>query len=107
MRFACETLARIEENLKGLVPIKITAFDRSNKVNVEIIKNWNESFKNNCSWNFFVHSRAGGGTPTTEALQVAERELLARPEKHKLLILLTDESADCAGEGLYETIQHI
>lgn len=107
MLCACEALARIEEILKGLVPLKITAFDRYNNTDVEIIKNWTESRKKNCTWNFLHYHRSGGGTPTTEALLTAERELLARNEQHKLLILLTDENSDYCGDNLQEAIRKI
>lgn len=106
-QFACEALARIEENLKGLVPLKIVAFDSGYMTNVEIIKNWNESRRKNCTWNYLVQSRDGGGTPTTEILSIAEREMLARTERHKLIILLTDENARCSGERLPSIIRDI
>lgn len=95
---ACSTLARIEEYLKGLIPLKICAFDYSSgNVNVEIIKNWNEVQKKNCSWNFYKNGMDGGGTPTEQVLRIAMLEMLKRPEKHKMIMLLTDEntSDDC------------
>lgn len=104
---ACETLARIEECLKGLVPIKIIAFDSTGRTNVEIIKNWAEVQKKNCSWNFFVSGRNGGGTPTKEVLSISGLEMGARQEKHKLIILLTDENGGNSNALLKPVISDI
>lgn len=101
---ACETLARIEECLKGLVPVKICAFDSWRQVNVEIIKNWNEVNRKNCSWNFLKYGRKGDCTPTKEVLMVGEAEMLRRQERHKMIILLTDEKS---GNDLKEVIRRI
>lgn len=104
---ACEASARIEELLKGLLPLKITAFDSQCNVEVEVIKNWEESFNKNCSWNYYKYGRTGGGTPTTEALLTAQRELLSRNESKKLLILMTDESSSCSAPVLKDAIRKI
>ena len=107
MQAACEALARIEEILKGLVPIKITAFDLMGQTDVEIIKNWDETFHKNCTWNYLKYRRHGGGTPTAEALLVAEREMMKRMEKHKMIILLTDENASNSNGHLKDVIRGI
>ncbi len=104
---ACLATGIIEEAFKGLLPVKIVAFDSTGTVNHEIIKNWNESLRGNCCYNYFVKSRNGGGTPTTETLLIGEKELLERPEEHKLMILMTDENAAYAGEYLTETIKKV
>ena len=107
MQHAMEIGARLEGIFSGLVPLKIAAFDTRSGVVFETIKNWeDEGGKNHC-WNFLKYGRDGGGTPTLPAIRIAERELEARPEKNKMLILITDESGDCAGEGLNETIKEI
>ena len=107
MRHAMEIGARLEGIFSGLVPLKIAAFDTYRGVVFETIKNWgDEGGKNRC-WNFLKYGRDGGGTPTLPAIRIAERELEARPEKNKMLILITDESGDCAGAGLNEAIKEI
>ena len=107
LQHAMEIGARLEGIFSGLVPLKIAAFDTRSGVVFETIKNWeDEGGKNHC-WNFLKYGRDGGGTPTLPAIRIAERELEARPEKNKMLILITDESGDCAGEGLNETIKEI
>lgn len=77
-----------EEAYKGLVPCKIVVF-RDGVVH-EVVKNFSETKKKSCSWNHFVHSYPGGGTPTSEAVTVATKELVRRPEAKKLLVVLTD-----------------
>lgn len=104
---ACETLARIEEYLKGLIPIKICAFDSSSAVNIEIIKNWNEVHKKNCTWNFKQFGRSGGGTPTMEVLLIGAEEMKKRQEHHKLILLLTDENSSCGNDRLKSAIMEI
>lgn len=99
--------ARLEEIFKGLVPLKIAAFDTTSGTNFEIIKNWNDDFQKNCSWNYLHYSRDGGGTPTKEALLVARGELVKRQEKHKLIILITDENAYCANAYLPPVINAV
>ncbi|MDY6278700.1 MAG: hypothetical protein SPL63_01090 [Roseburia faecis] len=107
MRHAMEVGARLEGIFSGLVPLKIAAFDTYGGVVFETIKNWeDEGGKNRC-WNFLKYGRDGGGTPTLPAVRIAERELTARPEKHKMLILITDESGDYAGDGLDSAIKEI
>lgn len=104
---AMEICARLEEIFKGLVPLKVAAFDEWDTTNFEIIKNWNDDFKKNCSWNFLRYGRDGGGTPTKEALLVARRELMARAEKHKMILLITDENAYYANDRLPAAITEV
>lgn len=101
---ACETLARIEESLKGLIPLKICAFDSTRRTNVEIIKNWNEVSRKNFSWNYMKYGRTGGGTPTATVLQVGREEMIRRTERNKLIVLLTDENS---GDNLKKVIRDV
>ena len=96
---ACKAAAVIEEGFRGLIPIKIVAFDDAyNGVVHEVIKGWEEQQRYNCCWNFCKQGRSGGGTPTRESVLVATKEILARPEQKKLIVVLTDgEPADQAG----------
>lgn len=105
--WACNTLTRAEEYLKGLVPLKIVAFDSTSSVNVEIIKNWDEVKKQNCSWNYARYSRSGGGTPTKEVLNIAMLEIMKRSAKHKMIVLITDEHSGCSNDRLQPMIRQV
>ena len=87
---ACKAAAVAEESFKGLIPLKIVAFDEDGKIFHEVIKGWNEQFPKNCSWNFCLHGRQGSGNEDGYDIQIAVKELLQRPEKRKLLIVLSD-----------------
>ena len=87
---ACKAAAVIEESFKGLFPFKIVAFDYRSCVMHEVIKNWDEVLRKNCCWNFCLHGREGWSNEDGYDIQIAERELLARPESKKLLIVLSD-----------------
>ena len=107
MEQAMEICAMLEEIFTGLLPLKITAFDESGGVNFEVIKNWNDTLPRNGCWNFLKYGRNGGGTPTSEALMITEKEILARAEKHKLIILITDENNYWASGNLKNAIRHV
>ena len=87
---ACKAAAIIEEGFKGIMPFKIVAFDQGTSVIHEVVKNWDEQLNKNCCWNFCLHGRNGGGNDDGHDIMVATRELMARPEKKKLLIVLSD-----------------
>lgn len=87
---ACKAAAVIEEGFKGIIPMKIVAFDTCGKVIHEVIKGWDESQKLNCCWNFAKHGRSGCGNDDNKDILIAQRELMARPEEKKLLIVLSD-----------------
>lgn len=87
---ACKAAAVIEEGFKGIIPMKIVAFDTCGKVYHEVIKGWDESQKLNCCWNFALHGRHGCGNDDAKDILIAQRELLSRPEEKKLLIVLSD-----------------
>jgi hypothetical protein len=87
---AAKAAAVIEEGFKGIIPMKIVAFDTCGPIIHEVIKGWDESQKLNCCWNFACHGRSGCGNDDAKDILVAQRELLARPEEKKLLIVLSD-----------------
>lgn len=87
---AAKAAAVIEESFRGLIPIKIVAFDSGSNVYHEVIKGFDEQKQLNCSWNWCLKGRTGGGTPTAISVRVAAREVLKRPERKKLVIVLTD-----------------
>jgi cobalamin biosynthesis protein CobT len=87
---ACKAAAVIEEGFKGIIPMKIVAFDTCGPIFHEVVKGWDESQKLNCCWNFAKHGRNGVGNDDAKDILVAQRELLSRPEQKKLLIVLSD-----------------
>lgn len=87
---AGKATALIEESFKGLIPIKIVAFDSGGTVIHEVIKGWNEVQKKNCSWNYVLHGREGGGNEDGYDIMIATHELLKRPERKKMLVVLSD-----------------
>lgn len=107
MDHAMEICAMLEEVFKGLIPLKITAFDMYYATVFEVIKNWEDNLPKNGCWNFLRYARSGGGTPTSEALLIAQKELLARADKHKLLILITDENSCNTNSTLNDVIRHV
>ena len=86
----CKAAAVVEEGFKGLLPLKIVAFDYSGGVIHEVIKGWDESQKMNCCYNFAMHGRNGCGNCDNYDIDIAAKELLSRPERKKLLIVLSD-----------------
>ena len=88
---AGKAAAIIEEGFKGLIPMKIVAFDSVfGKIQHEIVKGWTESQRKNCCWNFVQHGRTGHGNEDNYDILIAQKELLLRPERKKLLIVLSD-----------------
>ena len=87
---AAKAAAIIEEGFKGIIPMKIVAFDTCGPIIHEVIKGWDESQKLNCCWNFAKHGRSGCGNDDAKDILIAQRELLKRPEEKKLLIVLSD-----------------
>ena len=87
---ACKSAAVIEEGFKGLIPIKIVAFDEQRTIIHEVVKNWDENLSHNCCWNFCVHGRSGSGNEDGYDIKIATRELLKRPESRKMLCILSD-----------------
>jgi uncharacterized protein with von Willebrand factor type A (vWA) domain len=89
--YACLALAKIEMVFAKFFPIKIFAFDYSCGCVVhEIIKGWNEHFSRSAAYNFLIKGRFGNGTLDDYSIRVATQDLLTRPEKKKLLVVLSD-----------------
>ena len=88
----CKALAKIEHAFQDVMPLKITAFDAGGNTSVKHIclKNWSEKVTNNGSYNFLVKDYSGLGNKDGYSIRVATKELLARPEKKKILIVLSD-----------------
>lgn len=91
---SAKAMAVIEEGLKGIIPFKISTFSvdwYSKSVIHYTAKDWNEnSTSYNYSYNFHRSRRADGGNKDGYSIRVATAELLKRPEKDKILIILSD-----------------
>jgi len=87
---ACKAAAVVEGAFQGLMPMKIVAFDTWGTICHEVIKDWDEVTNNNCCWNFCVQGRDGGGNEDGYDIMIATREILARPERKKLIMILSD-----------------
>lgn len=87
---ACKAAAVIEESFSGLIPLKIVAFDECVSIIHEVIKGWDEIPKKNGCWNFFLHGRYGSGNEDNYDIRIATKELLSRPERKKMLVILSD-----------------
>ena len=103
---ACKAAALIEESYRGLVPIKIVAFDSTGTIVHEVVKGFDEQQNLNCCWNFCLHGRSGCGNEDQYDILIAQRELLMRPERKKLMIVLSDgapSSASATKRAIDET----
>ncbi len=90
-RAECRAAAIQEEAYKALFPMKIVAFDADGQGIVhEVIKDWNENLHQNCCINFGAHGRDGWGNEDNFDIAIATRELIARPERKKMLVVLSD-----------------
>lgn len=92
-RFACcNAFAIIEEGFKEAMPLKIAAFDASgnNSVQHEVIKEFDEVAPVNLSFNFRDLGRGGWGNKDGYSIRVAAKQLQARSEKDKILIIASD-----------------
>lgn len=90
--YACDAAAVIEEGFKNHMPLKIAAFDTFSYKDVthEIIKEFDENIKPNLSYNFKYLGRGGMGNKDGYSIRVATQQLLARSEKDKVLIIMSD-----------------
>ncbi len=87
---ACMGGALIEEGFKGLMPLKIVAFDSTSTINHELVKDWDENFNKNCCYNYLMQGRDGCGNDDQYDIRIATEELLKRPEQNKLLCYCSD-----------------
>lgn len=95
--YACKALALIEMVFAKFFPIKIFAFDANGSAVIhEIIKGWNEKFSRSGAYNFLEKGRYGSSNFDGFSIRVATADLLKRPEKKKLLVILSD-GAPCYG----------
>ena len=79
----------LEESLGGFVPLKIVQFDCTETVNHYIVKDFEER-RGNLSWAFVNNNEAGSSNMDGYSIRVALKDLSKRPEKNKVLIVLSD-----------------
>lgn len=103
--------AVIEEAVKGIVPCKIALFDQSNRlINHQIIKGFDEKKGRNSSWNSLRAIGPGGGNADSVNIRIASTELMRRPERKKVLLVLSDGEPSAYGsiaEGYTEVAEAV
>jgi len=90
--FSGKAMALIEEGFKTLIPMKISTFSttRHNTVHYTA-KDWKDNQINqNYAYNSHRSRQATGGNKDGFSIRVATKELLKRPEKDRILIILSD-----------------
>lgn len=93
--YAMETMLILEEALKGIVEIKIAVFNvggySDNNVYHRIVKDF-EDIEQNYSYNSYVTQtiKPGGRNKDGLNIRVATKELEKRPERQKILFILSD-----------------
>lgn len=83
-------LSIIEEGLRGIVPFKTVTFSARGGVEHHVVRDWNSKSNKNYAYNFLKHQSATGYNEDAYSIRVATKELLKRPEKDKILIVLSD-----------------
>lgn len=84
-------LSIIEEGLKGVVPFKVTTFKAAHGgVIHNVVKPWNGVSKKNYAFTYHTLIPSGGGNEDDISIRIATEELKQRPEKDKVLIVLSD-----------------
>ena len=69
-------------------------FHRSQSIILDVFKDWEEPL-NKCLARF-AHVQARGGTPLSDGIQYALQELNTRPERHRVVIVITDGVPNCS-----------
>lgn len=89
----------LEESLSKFAPVKITQFDSNHKlVNHYVIKDFDDNKKEkNYSWTFANHMKADNCNMDGYSIRVALAEIKKRPERKKVLIILSDGYPSGAG----------
>ncbi len=87
-------LSKAEMTLGKYFPIKIFAYDEASAIIHEVIKNWGEKFPMSSAYNFLIKGRSGCGNMDGFSIRVATQDILSRPEKRKLMVILSDGLPD-------------
>lgn len=96
----------IEEATKSLVPCKIALFNQSGRaVNHVTIRSFDESGKVNRSWNSLSTIGPGGCNADSVNIRVASAELTRRPERKKVLLILSDGAPSAYGSRGSATVE--
>lgn len=66
---------------------------RHYSVDVDIFKDWDEKLSDTLPR--FAKVKATGGTPLSDGIQFALKELNARPERHRVVMVVTDGMPNC------------
>lgn len=105
---AIEALSEIEDMLKGLIPLKIMTFASNGGGNerYKVIKNWaDEDINKSYTQTYHRYNRPSGGNNDAYAIKIAEKLLLKRPEKNKLMIVISDgEPSACTIEDVRNAV---
>lgn len=105
MDSAIEACIIMEEGLKGTLPLAITRFDEvDDVVNHERIRTFDDNSKENESNK--VSRYTGMGNLDGFSIMIAAAELEKRPEKEKLLLVLSD-GEPAYREGIKSGINHV
>ena len=86
---AIEALAEVEESVKGIMPLKMVAFNENYGVNHHIIKNWDD-MEENVSYALSFRTNPRGRNNDAYSIYCAAMELMKRPEDNKILIVISD-----------------
>lgn len=91
---SAKAMAVMEEGLKGIIPFKVSTFSvdyNSCSVIHYTAKDWNQNDStSNHSYGFHRSRRATGGNKDGYSIRVATAELMGRPEKDRILVILSD-----------------
>lgn len=88
---AIGALAEIEEIFKGMIPLKIETFSTIGGNLSKVIKDWNDNdMTRNYAESYSRYNSPDGGNNDDFAILAASMQLLKRPEKNKLLIVIGD-----------------
>lgn len=80
-----------EEGFKAHIPLKIVSFTTRTGIIHKVIKGWDEQHPWNCCYNFLRHHDGiQYGNDDNYDIRIATQELLKRPEKNRILIVLSD-----------------
>lgn len=93
---AIGALAEIEEIFKGMIPLKIETFSTFGGNLSKVIKDWNDNdMTRNYAESYSRCNSPDGGNNDDFAILAASMQLLKRPEKNKLLIVIGDGEIPC------------
>ena len=102
---AIGALAEIEEIFKGMIPLKIETFSTIGGNLSKVIKDWNDNdMTRNYAESYSRYNSPDGGNNDDFAILAASMQLLKRPEKNKLLIVIGDGEIPCP-ENVKKVIQ--